>query len=81
MFPVRIIARFAYRFVFADHGGLEAFVAKHAAMSPTVRFDVVPDADGEFNFIQMVFGPRPKKPRWKARDQDLQVEGDPGDED
>lgn len=63
----RFVARFGYRFVFANHGGLEALVAKHAAVSPTIRFDVVPAGDGgEFNFSQMVFGPRPKKPKWNG---------------
>ena len=64
----RFAARFGYRFVFANHSGLQALVAKHAALSPTIRFDVVPDLDdGEFNFMQMVFGPRPQKPKWRSR--------------
>jgi hypothetical protein len=61
----RLIARFGYRFVFADHNGLEPLVAKHGATSPTVRFsDVSFDQSGGVLFSQMVFGPRPKKPKW-----------------
>ncbi len=64
----RFVARFGYRFAFANHSGLQALVAKYAALSPTIRFDVVPDSDeGEFNFMQMVFGPRPQKPKWRSR--------------
>lgn len=64
----RLVSRFGYRFVFANHPGLQAVVTKYAALSPTIRFDVGSDADnGEFNFIQMVFGPKPQKPKWRAR--------------
>ena len=66
----RFAARFGYRFVFANHAGLGTLVAKHAALSPTIRFDVVPESgEGEFNFMQMVFGPRPQKPKWWPRDR------------
>lgn len=62
----RHIARFGYRFVFADHSGLAALVTKYAALSPTIRFDDVPEGDeGEFTVMQMVFGPRPQKPKWR----------------
>ena len=63
----RLAARFGYRFVFASHAGLEKLVGKYGAQSPTVRLDTVSDGDsGEFNEMQMVFGPRPQKPRWSA---------------
>ena len=60
----RFMVRFGYRFVFANHNGLGVLVSEHAALSPTVRFDVIPDSEGEYNFSQMVFGPRPQKPKW-----------------
>lgn len=66
----RYVARFGYRFVFADHAGLGRLVSKYGATSPTIRFDAVPDGDdGEFNFSQMVFGPRPRKPKWRRDSQ------------
>lgn len=63
----RFVARFGYRFVFAGNAGLEKLVAKYAALSPTVHFDDLPAEDGEFNMIQMVFGPRPEKPKWRRQ--------------
>jgi len=63
----RLVARFGYRFIFANHDGLVDLVSEHAALSPTVRFDVVSDGgEGEYNFSQMVFGRRPRKPKWRA---------------
>jgi hypothetical protein len=64
----RFAARFGYRFVFADRGGLTTFLEKYAAASPTPRFDTLPDGQGgEYNFTQMVFGPRPEKPKWTRK--------------
>lgn len=61
----RLLARFGYRFVFAKQGGMARFVEKYAALSPTVRFDVVTTRNDEnYSLAQMVFGPRPKKPKW-----------------
>lgn len=66
----RYVARFGYRFVFANHSGLTRLVAKYGATSPTIRFDVMPDGEGgEFSFSQMVFGPRPQKPKWKREQE------------
>ena len=63
----RYVARFGYRFVFANHSGLTPLVTKYGATSPTIRFDVMPDGEGgEFSFSQMVFGPRPQKPKWRS---------------
>lgn len=64
----RFAARFGYRFIFANHAGLESLVAKYGALSPTIRIDDVPaGATGELNTMQMVFGPRPQKPKWTPR--------------
>ncbi len=72
----RFVARFGYRFVFASHAGLGKLVEKHAALSPTVRFDEV-DAGvhGQYEFMQMVFGPRPQKPKW-TRDRKRPINGE-----
>ena len=62
----RYVARFGYRFVFADHPGLAPLVTKYAPLSPTIRFDDAKDGDeGEFTVMQMVFGPRPQKLKWR----------------
>lgn len=61
----RMVARFGYRFVFASHAKLSKLVEKHAALSPTIKFDNTSiDSKGEFIPSQMVFGPRPRKPAW-----------------
>jgi hypothetical protein len=65
----RFVARFGYRFAFANHPGIEKLVTKYGALSPTVRLDDMPDGDGgEYHFTQMVFGPRPRKPKWSAKE-------------
>ena len=65
----QFVARFAYRFVFANHPGVGKLVTKYAALSPTVRLDDVPVEDeAEYHFMQMIFGPRPKKPKWQTKD-------------
>lgn len=66
----RFIARFGYRFVFANHGGLEGLVSKHGALSPTVQFDIDMGNDlDKPSLSQMVFGPRHRKPKWQARQE------------
>ena len=60
----RMTARFAYRFVFVANTGLEAFVARYAALSPGIAFDTAEAADGELSIIRMVFPPRAPKPKW-----------------
>lgn len=61
----RMTARFAYRFVFAANTGLEAFVARYAALSPGIAFETAEAGDGELSIIRMVFAPRAPKPKWK----------------
>lgn len=65
----RMTARFGYRLVFANTKGLEAFVARYAALSPGIAFDTYPSEDGELTHMQMVFMPRLAKPQWN-RGQD-----------
>lgn len=61
----RLIARFAYRTIFATRLGHEKLIADNAGTSPVPRFDRVPaPRGGYFDFRQMVFGPRPVKPKW-----------------
>jgi hypothetical protein len=62
----RMVARFGYRLIFAHRGGLERFVARYAATSPTPDFESLKVEGGEFNVFQMVFGPRPTKPKWQG---------------
>lgn len=71
-----LTARFAYRFVFANAPGQEALVGKYAPLSPVPRFDLVPNPDGHFSFAEMIFGPRPDKPRWNGHGDDRN--DDPG---
>lgn len=61
----REIARYGYRFVFAPRTGMENIIGANAAVSPVVRFDTVPTPEGgSYHFSQMIFGPRPNKPKW-----------------
>ena len=63
----RFVARFAYRFVFANHPELGRLVARHAALSPTVRFNEGPAVpEGAYLTTETVFGPRPEKPKWRS---------------
>lgn len=62
-----LVARFAYRFVFASAPGQEALVERHAALSPVPRFDDAATGSDGFAF-EMMFGDRPDKPRWHPRD-------------
>lgn len=64
-----LVARFAYRFVFASAPGQEALVERHAALSPVPRFDSAATSSDDFAF-EMMFGERPDKPRWNPRDDD-----------
>lgn len=59
----RLIAKFAYRLVFAGNG-FEAFVADHASQSPVPHLEIVPLASGLGSSIRFVFGSRPEKPKW-----------------
>jgi hypothetical protein len=62
----RFVARFGYRFVFSDHAGLTQVMSEYASLSPTVRFvDLSVGVESELNLMQMVFGPRPAKPKWQ----------------
>lgn len=64
----RLIARFGYRFIFADSRGHEPLVQKYAEKSPVLKSVTVPGPDGgQFILHQQVFGPRRSKPKWKAR--------------
>jgi len=66
----RLIARFGYRSVFARGAGQEKLILETAALSPVPKFFRVAHPQGGFVTItQMVFGPRPEKPRWKSPDQ------------
>lgn len=62
----RQICRFAYEAVYAREPGHESLIRKHAALSPVLRTDTVPDKDGEFIINQMVFGKRKRKPKWNV---------------
>lgn len=60
----RITARFAYRFVFARNTGLEDFVKRYAALSPTIEFETAEDIKKAIPNIRMAFAPRKTKLSW-----------------
>jgi len=61
-----LVCRFAYEAVFASEATFSELVQEHAAHSPIVKVDTVPTPDGEFIYLEQAWGPRPRKPKWKA---------------
>jgi len=61
----RLVARFGYRLLFAKDRRHEALVQKYAAQSPVPSFMSGSHGTGQFLLTQMVFGPRPPKPKYR----------------
>ena len=63
----RLITRFGHRFIFASSGAHEPLVRKYADKSPVLRcFVGSTPSGGRPTLYQQVFGPRPRKPKWKV---------------
>jgi hypothetical protein len=62
----RLIARFAYRLMFASDRSADSVIAKHSKVSPIMEFPPAAGTDeAKLNFT-FGFGPRPKLPKWKS---------------
>ena len=57
----RLVARFAYRAVFASEAGFESLVRQYAHESPTVKTTVVQSGKKSIIWHQSVFGKRSTK--------------------
>lgn len=62
----RLIAKFGYRFVFADSDHVGPLVKKYAEHSPTLEFRTLKTETGEMLINQIVFGKRREKPKWES---------------
>lgn len=60
----RLIAKYGYRFVFAQKEGHEALISKYADLSPVLNTMTNKTGTGTLRKFAAVFGPRPKKPKW-----------------
>lgn len=61
----RLIARFAYRTIFANCDESATIIEQNAALSPVPRFEHIPTHGGGYlAHGQFVFGVRPSKPKW-----------------
>jgi hypothetical protein len=62
----RMVARFAYRAVFAPTRGFQPLVNQYARESPVVRSRIIRERKGTLVWHQSVFGPREPKPKWEG---------------
>lgn len=62
----RLVARFGYRFVFANSNSYGVLVKKYSSMSPTLRMQCVPQDAGELVLSEHVFAPRVQKTKWET---------------
>jgi hypothetical protein len=63
----RQICRFAYRAVISNVDGLQPLVQEYASQSPVLRTNVVHTGSQEQLHFDMVFGPVPRKPKWRKK--------------
>lgn len=61
----RLVAKFGYRFVFADSDHVGPLVRKYADQSPTLEHRKIKTDTGELMINQIVFGKRREKPKWE----------------
>ena len=61
----RQICRFVYEAAFSRSAGQEEFVGEFNAVSPVARTESIATALGTFQFHEMVFGTRSRRPKWK----------------
>ena len=64
----RQTCRFAYDMILAQKRGHEPLIAKHADKSPVMESVHLRDAEGEYIFHSLAFGPRKPKPKWQKAD-------------
>jgi hypothetical protein len=62
----RLIARFAYRLMFASDRSADAVIAKHSNTSPIMEFPPAASTDATKLTFSFGFGPRPRLPKWKS---------------
>ena len=65
----RLVSRFAYEFAFAADENNASVISKYAHHSPIIKTDKIAVGGGTMLLNQSVFGTRPKKPKWKEREE------------